>query len=83
MGVNEWRRVEGVMADRKISRRLKGKVSDVVCHAGLPLRSGDRGTDRQQQRLQVYENTWVMRIMGVKMVDRRRTDELREEIGVQ
>ena len=40
-------------------------------------------TERQQQRLQVCENTWVRRIVGVKRVDRRRMDELREEIGVQ
>ena len=26
VGVNVWRRVEGVMADSKISRKLKGKV---------------------------------------------------------
>ena len=26
VSVNVWRRVEGVMADRKISRKLKGKV---------------------------------------------------------
>ena len=27
-GVNAWRNVEGVMMDRKISRKLKGKVLD-------------------------------------------------------
>ena len=26
MGVNAWMRVEGVMADRKLSMKLKGKV---------------------------------------------------------
>ena len=26
VGVNEWRRVEGVLADQNISRKLKGKV---------------------------------------------------------
>ena len=40
-------------------------------------------TERQQQRLQVCENNCVRRIAGVKRVDRRRMDELREEIGVQ
>ena len=34
-------------------------------------------TERQQQRLQVCENNWVRRIVGVKRVDRRRMDELR------
>ena len=40
-------------------------------------------TERQQQRLQVCENNWVRRIVGVKSVDRRSMDELKEEIGVQ
>ena len=54
-----------------------------MCNAGLPLRPGDGGTDREQQRLQVCEKNWVRRIAGVKRVDIRRMDELREEIGVQ
>ncbi len=29
------------------------------------------------------ENNWVRRIAGVKRVDRRRMDELREEVGIQ
>ena len=36
-----------------------------------------------RQRLQAYENNCVRRLMGVKRVDRRRMDELKEEIGVQ
>jgi len=40
-------------------------------------------TERQQQRLQVCENNWVRRIAGVKKMDRRWMDELREKIGVQ
>ena len=40
-------------------------------------------TERQQQRLQVCEINWVKRIAGMKTVDRRMTDELREEIDVQ
>ena len=38
---------------------------------------------RHQQGLQLCENNEVRRIAGVKRVDRRRMDELREEIGVQ
>ena len=37
----------------------------------------------KQHRLRVCENNWVMRIAGVKRVDRRTMDELREEIDVQ
>ena len=40
-------------------------------------------TEKHQHRLQVCENNWVRRIAGVKRVDRRRMDELREEVGIQ
>ena len=47
MGVSVWRRVEGVMADGKISRKLKEKVLMSCVNAGLPLRPRDGGTDRE------------------------------------
>ena len=37
--------------------------------------------DKQQERLQVCENNWVRRIVGVKRIDKRRMEELREEVG--
>ncbi len=40
-------------------------------------------TERQQQRLQVYENNWERKIARVTMADRRRMGELRGETGVQ
>ena len=40
-------------------------------------------TERQHQSLQVFENNWVRRIAGLKRVERRRMDELREDIGAQ
>ena len=53
-GANAWRAVEGVTADRRISKRLKGKVvSTYVTPACLAM------TELQQQRLQVYENNSV------------------------
>ena len=46
-GANAWRSVEGVMADRRISNRLKGKVvSTCVTPGSLPVRNGNLGTDR-------------------------------------
>ena len=40
-------------------------------------------SEKHQHRLQVFENKWVRWIAGVKRVDRRRMDELREEVGIQ
>ena len=44
-GVNAWRKVEGVMLDRKVSKKLKGKVLR-TCYTGMPVWSGDSGIDR-------------------------------------
>ena len=83
-GANALRAVEGVMADRRISKRLKGKVmSTCVTPACLYGTETLAMTELQQQRLQVCENNWVRKIAGAKRVDRRRMVELREETGVQ
>ena len=79
MGGILWRRVEGVMADRRMSRKLKGNVlMSCVTLAYLYGMEIVALAERQHQRLQVCENNWVRRIVGVK-----RMDELQEKIGVQ
>ena len=78
-GANAWRAVEGVMADRRISKRLSTCVTPACLYGTETLAM----TELQQQRLQVCENNWVRKIAGVKTADRRRMLELREETGVQ
>ena len=57
---NAWRAVEGVMANRRIAKRLKGKVmSTCVTPACLYGTESLALTELQQQRLQVCENNWV------------------------
>ena len=83
-GANAWRAVEGVMADRRISKRLPGKVmSTCVTPACLYGTETLALTELQQHRLQVCENNWVRKIARVTGADRRRMVELREETGVQ
>ena len=56
-GANAWRAVEGVMADRRISKRLKGKImSTCVTPACLYGTETLAMTELQQQGLQVCEN---------------------------
>ena len=58
-GANAWRAVEGVMADRRFSNRLKGKVmSTCVTPACLYGTETLAMTELQQQRLHVCENNW-------------------------
>ena len=57
-GVNAWRAVEGVMADRRISKILK-VMSTCVTPACLYGTETLALTELQQQRLQVCEKNWV------------------------
>ena len=66
-GTNAWRQVEGVMSDRHISKKLKGKelgasVTPAMLYGleTLPV------SEKHQHRLQVCENNWVRRIAGVR-----------------
>ena len=83
-GANACRAVEGVMAERRVSKRLKGKfmstcVTPVCLHGTETMEM----TELQQQRMQVSENNWVRKIARVTRADRRRMVELREGTGVQ
>ena len=79
-GANAWRAVEGLMADWRISKRLKGKVkSTCVTPASMYGTETLALTDLQQQRRQVCENNWVRKIARVTRADRRRMVALREE----
>ena len=82
-GANAWRAVEGVIAERWISKRLKGKVMS-SCVTPVCLRGTETLalTEQQQQRLQVCENNWVRKIARVTRADRRKMVELKEETGV-
>ena len=83
-GANAWRQVEGVMCDRHISKKLKGRVLGAcVTPAMLYGLETLHVTEKNQHRLQVCENHWLRRIAGVKRVNRRRMDELRKEVGIQ
>ena len=83
-GAIVWRAVEGVMAERRISKILKGKVmSTFVTPACLYGTETLALTELQQQRLQVCENNWVRKMARLKRADRRIMVELREETGVQ
>ena len=63
---NAWRAVDGVMADRRFSKRLKDKfMSTCVTLARLYGTETLAVTELQQHRLQVCENNWVRKIVRV------------------
>ena len=69
------------MKDRKISRKLKGKVLDscVVPASRYGLETLAL-SELHQHKLQVCKNNWIRRIAGVRRVERRRMKDMREEV---
>ena len=69
---------------RKISRKLKRKVLDssVVPAITYGLETLDL-SELHQHKLEVCENNWIRRIVGVRRVERRRMKDLREEVGTK
>ena len=55
-GANAWRAVEGVMADRRISKRLKGKVMSTRVTPACLYGTETLALTELQQRRQVCEN---------------------------
>ena len=75
------------MLDRKISRKLKGKVLDscVVPASTYGLETLAL-SELHQHKLQVgplCENNWIKKIAGVRRVERRRMKDLQEEVGTK
>ena len=68
------------MADRRISKSLKGKVMSTCVTPACLYGTETLALTELQQGLQVCENNWVRKIARVT---RRRMVELREETGVQ
>ena len=76
------RKVEGVMLERKISKKLKGKVLR-ACVTPAHLYGLETVALTEQQKLQVCKNNWVHRITRTKREDKRRMNNLRKEFGMQ
>ena len=69
---NAWRKVEGVMGDKRISRKLKGNMlSSCVIPAYLYGIETMAMLAKQQEKLKVCENNWARRIAGVKRIDQQ------------
>ena len=68
------------MVDRKISRKLKGKVLDSCVVPASTYRLETLAlSELHQHKLQVCENNWIRKIArGVRRVERRRMKDLRK-----
>ena len=82
-GENAWRKVEGVMGDKRILRKKGNMLSSCVTSAYTNVLETLALTEKQQEKVQVCETNLVRRILGIKKADKRRMGELRVEVEVK
>ena len=69
---NAWRKVEGVVEDRRISRKRKGNVlSSCITLAYMNALETMALTEKQHGKVQVCEHNLIRIIVGVKRADKR------------
>ncbi|MCJ8740952.1 hypothetical protein PDJAM_G00064870 [Pangasius djambal] len=77
-GWNGWRKVSGVLCDRKISARIKGKVYKTVVRAAMLYGLGTVSLrKRQESELEVAELKMLRFSLGVTRLDRIRNEYIR------
>ena len=80
-----WSRKGG--KETEIRRRIQAgsrKVEEVMGDCLPPIGCRDYSDDTKQlEKLHVDENNWVRRIAGMKRIDKRILDQLREEVSVR
>ena len=71
---NAWSKVEGVMGDRRISRKRNGNVlSSCVTTVHINALETMALTEKQQEKVQVCKQNNLVRIIaGVKRADKRK-----------
>ncbi|KAK3518329.1 hypothetical protein QTP86_018784, partial [Hemibagrus guttatus] len=77
-GWNGWRKVSGVLCDRKISARIKGKVYRTVVRPAMPYGLETVSLKkRQESELEVAELKMLRFSLGVTKLDRIRNEYVR------
>ena len=83
-GWNSWRKVTGVMCDRRMPNELKGNVYKAVVRPAMmygmetvPL------TKKQERELEVTEMRMLRWTLGLTKLDRERNENVRERLGVE
>ena len=83
-GWNEWRRVSGVICDKRLPARVKGKVySSVVRPAMVYGLETVAVTKKQVEEMEVAEMKMLRFAMGVTRKDKIRNEHIRSTVKVE
>lgn len=83
-GWNGWRRVTGVICDRKISPKVKGKIYKTVVRPALLYGLETVATTKKQEaELEVAEMRVLRWSLGVSRTDHIRNEEIRSKMSIR
>ena len=83
-GWNGWRRLSGILCDRKLSAKLKGKIYKTAVRPAMMYGMETVAlTGRQEQELSVAELRMLRFALGVTRRDRIRNEYIRGTAGVE
>ena len=72
-GANTWRKVEGMMGDRRISRKYTGNMlSSCFTPAYMNALQTMALTEKQQEKVEVCEKHPSKKIVGFKRADKKK-----------
>ena len=83
-GWNGWRRVSGVICDKRLSARVKGKVYSSVVRPAMVYRLETvADTKKQVEEMEVAEMKMLRFAMGVTRKDKIRNEHIRSTVKVE
>ncbi|XP_063607578.1 uncharacterized protein LOC134782141 [Penaeus indicus] len=83
-GWNNWKKMSGVLCDKRIPTRVKGKIHQTVIQPAMlyGLETGPQ-TNKTTKRLKVAEMKMCRWACGVTRRDRVRNEDIRRQMGVK
>ena len=83
-GWNGWRKVSGIIRDRKLPARAKGKVCSSVVRPAMVYGLGTVvGTKKQVEEMEVSETRMLRFAMGVTRKDKIRNEYIRSTVKIE
>ena len=82
-GWNGWRRVSGIICDRRLPARVKGKAGSVVKPAMVYGFETVAVTKKQMEEMEVAEKKMLRFTMGVTRKDKIRNEYIRNTVKVE
>ena len=81
-GWNNWRKMSGILCDKKVPNKVKGKILKTVVQPAMLISIGMVPlSKRQESKLEVADMRMSRWMLGLLRKDRVRNEEIRKRLG--